>query len=90
MNKLDRAKQLQDRTKMFAIRIIHAFAVLPKVEAVRIIGRQFLRSGTSVTANYRAVSRARSKDEFIPKLSVVVEEASSAAAAGGNPGARVK
>ena len=75
MNKLDRAKELQDRTKMFAIGIIRAFAALPKQEASRIIGRQFLRSGTSVAANYRAASRARSKAEFISKLGVVVEEA---------------
>ena len=75
MNKLDRAKQLQDRTKMFAVNIIHAFAALPKLETARIIGRQFLRSGTSVAANYRAASRARSKAEFIAKLGVVVEEA---------------
>jgi four helix bundle protein len=75
MNKLDRAKQLQDRTKTFAVRIIHAFTALPKLEAARIIGRQFLRSGTSVAANYRAASRARSKAEFISKLGIVVEEA---------------
>ena len=75
MNKLDRAKQLQDRTKTFAIKIIHAFAALPKLETARIIGRQFLRSGTSVAANYRAASRARSKAKFISKLGVVVEEA---------------
>jgi four helix bundle protein len=75
MNKLDRAKQLQDRTKTFAVRIIHAFTALPKLEAARIIGRQFLRSGTSVAANYRAASRARSKAEFISKLGIVLEEA---------------
>jgi four helix bundle protein len=75
LNKLDRAKQLQDRTKMYAVKIIHAFAALPKLEGARIIGRQFLRSGTSVAANYRAASRARSKAEFIVKLGVVVEEA---------------
>ena len=75
VNKLERAQQLQDRTKLFAVRIVRAFAALPKLEAARIIGRQFLRSGTSVAANYRAASRARSKAEFIAKLGVVVEEA---------------
>ena len=75
MNKLERAQQLQDRTKLFAVKIVRAFAVLPRVEAARIIGRQFLRSGTSVAANYRAACRARSKAEFIAKLGVVVEEA---------------
>ena len=75
MNKLDRAKELQQRTKKFAVQIIQSFAALPKTESARILGRQFLRSGTSVAANYRAASRARSKAEFIAKLGVVVEEA---------------
>src|SRR3954453_10367384 len=75
MNKLEQARQLQNRTKAFAVRIIHAFSALPKLEAARIIGRQFLRSGTSVAANYRAASRARSKAEFIAKVGIVVEEA---------------
>src|ERR1700746_138173 len=75
MNTLDRAKQLQDRTKRFAIRIIKAFAQLPKDEAARIIGRQFLRSGTSLAANYCASCRARSGADFISKISVVSDEA---------------
>jgi four helix bundle protein len=75
MGTLNRAKQLQDRTKAFAIRIIKAFARLPKGEATRIIGRQFLRSGTSLAANYRAACRARSAADFISKVSVVTEEA---------------
>ena len=75
MNKLERAQELQDRTKQFALRIIQCFTALPTNEAARIIGRQFLRSGTSVAANYRAVCRARSPAEFISKLGTVVEEA---------------
>ncbi len=75
MNTLNRAKQLQARTKKFAVRIIKAFARLPKEEATRIIGRQFLRSGTSLAANYRASCRARSTADFISKISVVTEEA---------------
>jgi four helix bundle protein len=75
MNTLNQAKQLQDRKKKFAIRIIKAFARLPKDEATRIIGRQFLRSGTSLAANYRAACRARSAADFISKISVVTEEA---------------
>src|SRR5947199_188306 len=74
MNTLDQAKQLQDRTKKFAIRVIKAFARLPKEEATRIIGRQFLRAGTSLAANYRAACRARSTADFISKISVVAEE----------------
>ena len=71
---LDEAKLLQNRTKAFAVRIIKAFARLPRGEAVRVIGRQFLRSGTSLAANYRAACRARSSADFISKISVVVEE----------------
>jgi four helix bundle protein len=47
---------------------------LPKTDEARIIGKQVLRSGTSVAANYRAACRARSKAEFAAKLGVVVEE----------------
>lgn len=47
---------------------------LPRTEEARVIGRQVLRSGTSVAANYRAVCRARSKPEFLARLGVVVEE----------------
>src|SRR5437879_3151985 len=75
MNVLDQAKQLQNRTKNFAVRIIKSFARLPKDKAARIIGRQFLCSGTSVAANYRAACRARSTADFISKISVVSEEA---------------
>jgi four helix bundle protein len=75
MNRLDQAKQLQERTKKFAIRIIKAFAGPPKDEAACIIGRQFLRSATSVAANYRAACRARSAADFISKISIVAEEA---------------
>jgi four helix bundle protein len=75
MNTLNHAKQLQGRTKAFAVRIIKAFARLPKDEAARIIGRQFLRSGTSLAANYRSACRARSTTDFISEISVVAEEA---------------
>jgi four helix bundle protein len=54
--------------------VIKAFARLPRDEATRIIGRQFLRSGTSLAANYRATCRARSTADFISKISVVTEE----------------
>jgi len=74
-NSLEKAKELQARTKSFALRIIRMFRSLPKTEEARILGRQVLRSSTSVAANYRAVCRARSKAEFTAKLGVVVEEA---------------
>jgi four helix bundle protein len=75
MNRIERARELQDRTKKFALRIIRAFSRLPKSEEARVLGRQFLRSGTSVAANYRAACRARSAADFISKISVVAEEA---------------
>ena len=69
-----RSEELKKRTKQFAIRIIKLFRALPRTEEARVIGKQMLRSGTSVAANYRAVCRARSKAEFIAKMGVVVEE----------------
>ncbi|MDQ3472383.1 MAG: four helix bundle protein [Acidobacteriota bacterium] len=67
--------EVRERTKLFAIRILRLFRSLPKSDDARTIGRQLLRSGTSVAANYRAVCRARSKAEFVAKIGVVVEEA---------------
>lgn len=69
------SEQLRSRTKQFAIRIVRLFRSLPKTEEAKIIGKQALRSGTSVAANYRAVCKARSKAEFIARIGVVVEEA---------------
>ena len=70
-----RPEQLRIRTKQFALRVLKMFQALPKSDEARVIGRQVLRSGTSVGANYRAVCRARSRKEFISKLAVVIEEA---------------
>jgi len=68
------AEELKKRAKQFAIRIVKLFRALPRTDEARIPGKQVLRSGTSVAANYRAVCRARSKAEFIAKIGVVVEE----------------
>jgi four helix bundle protein len=68
-------EQLRERTKRFAIRIIRLFRALPEKADAQIVGKQLLRCGTSVAANYRAVCRARSKAEFIARLGVVAEEA---------------
>ena len=67
--------ELKKRTKRFALEIIKFFQSLPKSDEARTLGRQVLRSGTSVAANYRAVCRARSRAEFIAKMGIVVEEA---------------
>lgn len=68
-------QELRDRTKQFAIGIVRLCRALPKDWDLREIGKQLLRSGTSVAANYRACGRARSDKEFCSKLGVVVEEA---------------
>ena len=66
---------LQKRTKRFALEIIRLVDTLPKNKSADVLGRQLLRSATSVAANYRAACRGRSKAEFIAKLGIVVEEA---------------
>jgi four helix bundle protein len=68
-------EDLQNRTKCFALRIIRLYRSLPKTEEARILGKQLLRSGTAVGANYRAACRARSRSEFVAKLGIVLEEA---------------
>jgi four helix bundle protein len=68
------ADELKLRTKKFALRVVKLFQALPRTEESRTLGKQLLRSGTSVAANYRAVCRARSKAEFTAKLGIVVEE----------------
>lgn len=65
---------LKRRTRQFAIRIVKLFKALPRREEAKVIGKQLMRSGTSVAANYRAVCRSRSKAEFVAKIGVVVEE----------------
>src|SRR6266567_3554879 len=69
------AEVLKNRTKQFALRIIRVIRSLPPGPEGRIIAHQLLRSGMSVAANYRAVCRARSRPEFVAKLSIVIEEA---------------
>ena len=62
------AFELRDRTKLFGLRIVRMFVALPKTEEARVLGKQVLRSGTSVGANYREAHRSRSKAEFVAKL----------------------
>jgi four helix bundle protein len=63
----NKEKDLRDRTKAFAFQIIQMFAGLPKTTQAQVLGKQVLRSGTSVGANYREAYRGRSKAEFIAK-----------------------
>jgi four helix bundle protein len=68
-------EQFKNRTKQFALRVITLFRALPKTDEAKVIGKQLLRSATSVGANYRAACRARSGAEFYAKICIVVEEA---------------
>ncbi len=72
---MQRTNDLLDRTKKFALSAIKFCESLPKDETSRVLGRQLLRSGTSVGANYRAAHRAKSKADFISKMGTVLEEA---------------
>lgn len=72
-------RDLQLRTKQFALDVISFCERLPKDETNRILSRQLLRSGTSVGANYRAACRAKSKPTFISKMGDVLEEADESA-----------
>ncbi len=72
-------KDLLQRTKNFALRVIKLVNALPNNLAGRKIGDQLIRSGTSVASNYRAACRGRSKAEFIAKLGIVEEEADESA-----------
>jgi four helix bundle protein len=65
---------LKDRTKAFALRIIRVYAALPHNGVAEVLGKQVLRSGTSVGAHYREACRARSIAEFISKLEVGLQE----------------
>jgi len=72
-------RELLDRTKQFALRVIKLVGALPRTIEGRAIASQLMRSGTSVAANYRAACRARSKAEFIAKVGTVEEEADESA-----------
>jgi four helix bundle protein len=68
--------ELRNRTKNYASSIVRLFVGLPKQRPeAQVIGRQLLRSGTSVVANFREASRARTTSEFISKLEICIQEA---------------
>ena len=68
-------ENLKIRTKQFALEVIRLIEVLPRDRTTDVLGRQLLRSSTSVGANYRAACRAKSPADFISKLGTVEEEA---------------
>ena len=67
--------ELLNRTRQFAIRVFKLLDRLPKTEAAKIVTYQLLKSSSSVAANYRAVNRAKSKNDFSNKIKIVLEEA---------------
>ncbi len=71
----DRGRDLGPRTKMFARQVIRLYSGLPKDTVAQVLGKQALRAGTSVGANYREANRARSKAEFISKMGDCLKEA---------------
>jgi four helix bundle protein len=68
-------REFKKRTKDVALRIIKVVESLPSTRSADVIGKQLLRSGTSIGANYRAACRAKSTADFISKLAIVEEEA---------------
>ena len=76
---VSRPEELRQRTKEFALRVIKLFRALPRTEEARVLGKQILRSGTAVAANYRSACRARSRADFVSKVGITVEEADETA-----------
>ena len=70
----EKQRDLRERTKEFALRIVRLYAALPKTTESQVLGKQVLRSGTSVGANYREATRARSTAEFVSKVGVGLQE----------------
>ena len=67
-------EEMKNRTKVYANRVVKLCSALPGNWIAQTLGKQLLRSGTSVGANYRAVCRAKSNSDFINKLRIVEEE----------------
>ncbi|MCL6560551.1 MAG: four helix bundle protein, partial [Firmicutes bacterium] len=66
--KAEKSWDLKDRTREFALRGIGLYSALPKTSEAQVLGKQLIRSGTSVGAHYREAQRAKSNADFINKL----------------------
>ena len=76
MDAIERKNELRKRTKDFAGSIVRFYMALDKRrEELRVLGKQLIRAGTSVAANYREASRARSREEFASKIDLCSQEA---------------
>lgn len=71
----EKEQDLKTRTKTFALRIIRLYTSLPKTTEAQVLGKQVLRSGTSIGAHYREANRAKSDPDFISKLEGALQEA---------------
>jgi four helix bundle protein len=69
-------KDLERRTKRFALSVIQIVGKMPRTKVSDVIGYQLLKSGTSIGANYREAARAQSRDDFIHKIGICEKETS--------------
>ena len=67
-------QDLRERTKGFALQIIRLYTQLPSGQVAQVLGKQVLRSGTSIGAHYREANRARSDAEFLSKIRLALQE----------------
>ena len=65
---------LEERTLAFAVAVVRLVGGLPRNDVASVVGRQLLKSGTSIGANYREANRAESREDFIHKSAVVLKE----------------
>jgi len=75
-NQEQQLSELEGRTKEFAVKIVTLIRTFPKTVDGIEVGRQLLKSGTSIGANYREANRAESKSDFIHKVGIAEKEAS--------------
>ncbi len=76
MDKFEQNRLLEEPTLVFAVAVVGFVTTLPKAETGAVIGRQLVKSGTSIGSNYREANRAKFCDEYIHKTAVVLKEAS--------------
>jgi four helix bundle protein len=76
MDNKEFSKQLEKRTKKFAVRIIRLSTTLPNTPEGRVVRNQITKAGSSIGANYREANRARSKADFLNKIKICESEAS--------------
>ncbi len=76
---MQKEEDLRNRTMDFALRVVRMFSQLPKSTQAQVLGKQLLRSGTSVGANYREAFRGRSKAEFVAKCGDCLREVEESA-----------